>query len=90
MIGPGKWWRGRRVHKLCDRWRRSMRELGERESVWNLTDQALLLGLKELVEEGFRKNNHPATPEQIVKATIDALEISVLAAEEKLEERAHA
>lgn len=82
LIGPIKWFKGRKIHKLCDRWRAAMRELGEPPSVTELTDDALLVGLKDLVH----KENPGASAEQLVSGALWTLEASVIAAETRLEE----
>lgn len=88
VIGPRRWWRGYKVHKLCERWRQAFKALYDSgqipERVWLKTDEELMLELLEMV----RKENPDATADELAAGTLWTLEASAVAAEKRLEEAA--
>lgn len=71
-----RWKEGKRIHDLCDRFRAGIND----PKYAAMDDQALLLSFHDLVRS--RPESKGRTDEQIVAATITALELSVLAMED--------
>lgn len=69
---------GRRIRDLCERFRKGMAAAGEHKQA-SLSDDAILVGLKELVEQ--RPQSRGRSAEEIVAATIKTLEGAVYAME---------
>jgi hypothetical protein len=75
-----RWMQGRKVHRLCDRWRAAMSQL-EEPAVANATDEELLVGLQQMVAA----ENPGISAKQLVKGTLWLLEASTIGAEQRLE-----
>lgn len=78
----GRWREGRRIHGLCDRFRARINDPNYEE----MSDQAVLLSFYDLVTE--RPESRGRSDEEIVAATVTALELAVLTMEDATTSRA--